>query len=175
MHLNLVDDIHAVLAVDHIDSKPSSAKASCAANPVKVCLIVGVPFHVHREVKVDHQCHLFHIDSCNQQNHKWVYVQLQTWRSCFNVNMTHRSHLWSTRLWSPAPSPCHSCSDRWLQLSAPRPFPHSAMPPGGPLWSGLKSAKKPSCESEEKVSAKLNCSYYILSGTFSQKLNILVI
>lgn len=76
MHLNLVDNIHAVLAVDHIDSEPSSAEASCAANPVKVRLIVGIPFQIYREVKVDHECHLFHINSCNRQNRKRV--QLQT-------------------------------------------------------------------------------------------------
>ena len=55
VHLDLVDYIHAVFAVDHVDSKSSFAKTSCAADPVKVCLIVGIPIHVHREVKVDHQ------------------------------------------------------------------------------------------------------------------------
>lgn len=109
MHLNLVDDIHAVLAVDHIDSKSSSAKASCAANPVKVCLIVGIPFHVHREVKVDHQCHLFHIDSCNQQNHKWVYVQLQN---------TEDHVLKLTRL-IDLTSGAHVCGHQHLLLAVP--------------------------------------------------------
>lgn len=63
MHLNLFDDIHAVLAVHHIDSEPSFAEAPRAANPMKVRLIVGVSFHVNWEVKVDHQCHLFNINS----------------------------------------------------------------------------------------------------------------
>lgn len=68
MQLDLFDDIHAVVAVDHIDRESSSAKASCAANPVKVRLIVSLPFPVHWEVKVDHKRHLFHIDTCNQYN-----------------------------------------------------------------------------------------------------------
>lgn len=74
VHLDLVDYIHAVLAVDHVDSKSSFAKTSCAADPVKVCLIVGIPIHVHREVKVHHQWHLFHINACKHQNHKWVEI-----------------------------------------------------------------------------------------------------
>jgi len=47
MQLDLFDDIHAVVAVDHIDRESSSAKASCAANPVKVRLIVSLPAHEH--------------------------------------------------------------------------------------------------------------------------------
>lgn len=63
MHLNLFDNIHALLAVHHIDSKSPLAEASCAANPMKVRLVVGISFHIHWEVKVDHQRHLFHVDS----------------------------------------------------------------------------------------------------------------
>lgn len=55
MHLDLVDDIHAVLAVDHVHGEPSSSKASRAADTVEVRLVVSVPVHVHREVKVHHQ------------------------------------------------------------------------------------------------------------------------
>lgn len=106
MHLDLFDDIHAVLAVDHVNSKSSPAKATCAANPVKVRLIIGVTLHVHWEVKVHHQRHLFHIDPCDQQNHQWFNNELQTQRP---VNACC-SHLWSTHWWSPAPSPCRFCS-----------------------------------------------------------------
>lgn len=70
MHLNLLDDVHAVLAVNHIHCKAPFAKASGAADPVEVRLIVGVPIEVHREVKVHHECHLFHIDSCKQSSAK---------------------------------------------------------------------------------------------------------
>lgn len=63
MHLNLLDDIHAVQAVHHIDSKSPLAEASSAANAMKVRLVVGISFHVHWQVKVDHQRHLFHVDS----------------------------------------------------------------------------------------------------------------
>lgn len=66
VHLNLLDDVHAVLAVNHIHCKAPFAKAPWAADPVEVRLIVGVPIEVHREVKVHHECHLFHIDSCKQ-------------------------------------------------------------------------------------------------------------
>ncbi len=72
MHLNLVDNVHAVFAVNHIDGKSSSAEATRAANPVKVRLIVSVPVHVHRKVKVHHKWHLFHINTCNQKNHRRI-------------------------------------------------------------------------------------------------------
>lgn len=55
MELNLLDEIHAVVAVDHTDSKPSFAEASSAADPVEVRLIVSVAVQVNREVKVDHK------------------------------------------------------------------------------------------------------------------------
>ena len=64
MHLDLVDNIHAVFAVNHVDGKPPPAEASRAADPVKVCLIVGVPIHVHGEVKVHNERHLLDIDTC---------------------------------------------------------------------------------------------------------------
>lgn len=85
MHLDLVDNVHALLAVNHIDSKSSPAKASRSSDPVQVRLTIGVALHVHRKVKVDHQSHLFHVNSCNQQNLEWVYAQLQT---LFNVNLS---------------------------------------------------------------------------------------
>lgn len=40
--LDLPDDLHAVLAVHQIDSKPSFTEASRAADPVKVRVIIGV-------------------------------------------------------------------------------------------------------------------------------------
>lgn len=66
MHFNLLNDFHAVYAVHHVDSKASSAKASCAADPVQVGLVVGVPFQIHREVKIHHKGHLLHINTCKQ-------------------------------------------------------------------------------------------------------------
>lgn len=63
MGLNLVEDIHAVLAVNHSEGKSFFAKAPCAANPVKVCLVVSVPISVHGQIKVDHNRHLLHIDT----------------------------------------------------------------------------------------------------------------
>lgn len=66
MHLDLVDNVHALLAVNHIDSKSPPAKSSRSSNPVQVRLTVSVALHVHRKVKVDHQSHLFHVDSWNQ-------------------------------------------------------------------------------------------------------------
>lgn len=67
MHFNLVDNLHAVFAVNHIDSKPSSAKASSATDPVKVRLVVCVPVHVNRQVEVHHEGHLLHINTCDKQ------------------------------------------------------------------------------------------------------------
>lgn len=66
MHFNLLNNFHALFAVHHVDGKPSSAEAPCTANPVQVCLVVGIPFQIHREVKIDHKRHLLHIDTCKQ-------------------------------------------------------------------------------------------------------------
>lgn len=63
MHLNLIDNIHAALAVHHVHSKPPFPEAPSPANPVKVRLVVGISLEIHWEVKVDHQCHLFHVDT----------------------------------------------------------------------------------------------------------------
>lgn len=71
MHLNLVDDIHAAFAVNHVDGKPSFAEAPCAANPVKVRLVVGVSVHVHGQVEVDHERHLLNVDTFNMATN-WV-------------------------------------------------------------------------------------------------------
>lgn len=65
MHLNLIYNIHAALAVHHVHSKSSFSEASSPANPVKVCLIVSISLQIHREVKVDHQCHLFDVNTLN--------------------------------------------------------------------------------------------------------------
>lgn len=63
MILNLVDDIHAQLTVDQIEGVPPLAKSPGTANPVKVCLVVGIPFSVHGKVKVDHNRHLLHVNT----------------------------------------------------------------------------------------------------------------
>lgn len=54
MILDLLDNIHAVWTVHHVDGKTFFAKTSCAANPVKVCLAVSSPVFVHRKIKVDY-------------------------------------------------------------------------------------------------------------------------
>lgn len=63
MHLNLMYNIHAALAVHHVHSKSPFAEASSAANPVKVCLIVGLSLQIHWQVKVDHQGHLLDVNT----------------------------------------------------------------------------------------------------------------
>lgn len=70
MHLDLVDDVHALFAVHHIDRKPSPAEAPRAANPVEVRLVVGLPVQAHGEVKVDHERHLLHINTWAQHKVK---------------------------------------------------------------------------------------------------------
>lgn len=65
MHLNLFYNIHAVLAVHHINGKSTSAKTAGTANAVKVCVIVSIPVQINWEFEVHHQRHLFHINTCN--------------------------------------------------------------------------------------------------------------
>lgn len=66
MHLYLVDDLHAVFVLHHVDGKSSFTKAPRAADPMQVRLVVSIPLQVRGEVKVDDKCHLLHIDSCRQ-------------------------------------------------------------------------------------------------------------
>lgn len=53
MLLDFVEDVHAHLAVHHIDGQAPFAKPTRAADPVQVCLVVWVTVFVHRQVKVD--------------------------------------------------------------------------------------------------------------------------
>lgn len=53
MFLDSVEDVHAVLAVHHVDGQPALAEAAGAADTVQVGLIVWVPILIHRQVKID--------------------------------------------------------------------------------------------------------------------------
>lgn len=64
MLLDSVQDVHAVLAVHHVHRQAALAKAAGAPDPVQVGLVVRVPVLVHREVKVDDDRHLLHVDPC---------------------------------------------------------------------------------------------------------------
>lgn len=66
MLLDSVEDIHAVLAVNHVYCQAPLAKAACAPNAVQVGLIVWVPVLVHRKVKIDDHRHLFNINTCTK-------------------------------------------------------------------------------------------------------------
>lgn len=66
MLLDSVEDIHAVLAVNHVYCQTPLAKAACAPNAVQVGLIVWVPVLVHRKVKIDDHRHLFNINTCTK-------------------------------------------------------------------------------------------------------------
>lgn len=63
MLLDPVEDVHAHLAVHHVDGEASFAKTASAANPMQVCLIVRVPILVNWQVKVDHHRNLLHINA----------------------------------------------------------------------------------------------------------------
>lgn len=62
MFLDSVEDVHAVLAVHHVDGQPALAEAAGAANPVQVGLVVWIPILIHRQVKIDNNRHLLHVN-----------------------------------------------------------------------------------------------------------------
>lgn len=64
MLLDSVEDVHAVLAVNHVHCQAPLAKAARAPDPVQVGLVVRVPILVHGEVKVDDDRNLFDINTC---------------------------------------------------------------------------------------------------------------
>lgn len=64
MLLDSVQDVHAVLAVNHVHGQAPLAKAAGAPDPVQVGLIVWVPILVHGKIKIDDDRHLFNIDTC---------------------------------------------------------------------------------------------------------------
>ena len=76
MLLNPGEDVHSKLAVHHVDRQSPFAKPACAANPVQVCLVVRVPFPVHRQVKVYHHGNLLHINTCMGENRRHMYSNL---------------------------------------------------------------------------------------------------
>ncbi len=63
MLLDPVQDVHAHLAVHHVDGQSPFAKSTRAANPVQVCLVVWVTILVYGQVKVDHHGNLLDIDT----------------------------------------------------------------------------------------------------------------
>ena len=66
MLLDSVEDIHAVLAVNHVYSQTPLAKAARAPDAVQVGLVVQIPILVHRKVKIDDNRHLFNINTCTK-------------------------------------------------------------------------------------------------------------
>lgn len=72
MLLDSVEDVHAVLAVDHVHCQAPLAKAASAPDPVQVSLVVRVPILVHRKVEVDDNRHLFNIDTCVKESWRRV-------------------------------------------------------------------------------------------------------
>lgn len=70
MLLDPVEDVHAHLAVHHVDGQASFAKSTRASNPVQVRLVVRVTIFVYRHVKVDHHRNLLYIDAWMQGEKK---------------------------------------------------------------------------------------------------------
>lgn len=66
MLLDSVQDVHAVLAINHVHGQAPLAKAARAPDPVQVGLVVRVPILVHGKIKVDDDRHLLNIDACTK-------------------------------------------------------------------------------------------------------------
>lgn len=62
MFLDSVENVHAVLAVHHVNGQASLAKAASAANPVQVGLVIWISILIHRKVKIDNNRDLLYID-----------------------------------------------------------------------------------------------------------------
>lgn len=62
MFLDSVENIHAVLAVHHVNSQSSLAKATCTSNPMQISLIIWISIFIHRKVKIDNNWDLLYID-----------------------------------------------------------------------------------------------------------------
>ena len=84
MLLNPGEDVHGELAVHHVDGQSPFAKPACAANPVQVRLVVGVPFPVHRQVKVYHHGNLLHINTCVGEDRGYIYSN----HDCSQLSLT---------------------------------------------------------------------------------------
>lgn len=77
MLLNVPENLHALLAVHHVDGKSSLAKSPRSTDPVEVRLIVWIAIFVHRRVKVDHHRHLFDINTCMWPTRIYCKLRLQ--------------------------------------------------------------------------------------------------
>lgn len=62
MFLDSVENIHAVLAVHHVNSQSSLAKTTCTADPVQIRLIIWISIFIHGKVKIDDNRDLLYID-----------------------------------------------------------------------------------------------------------------
>lgn len=75
MLLDFFEDVHVHVA-DHIDGQTPFAKATRAADPVQICLVVWVTIFVHWQVKVDDHRNLLHIDPFSVRKKKDEHKQL---------------------------------------------------------------------------------------------------
>lgn len=77
MFLDSVENVHAVLAVHHVNGQPSLAEAAGAADPVQVGLVVWISILIHRQVKVDNNRDLLYIDPWQKESiglHSFTYL-----------------------------------------------------------------------------------------------------
>lgn len=106
MLLDSVQDVHAVLAVDHVHCQAPLAKAAGAPNPVQVGLIVWVPILVHGKVKVDDNRHLLNIDTCMKED--WGRVRTGDKNRCHHSQATYTNfvckEVWVGQLWDSGTS-----------------------------------------------------------------------
>lgn len=68
MFLDSVENVHAVLAVHHVDGQPSLAEAAGAADAVQVGLVVWIAILIHRQVKIDNNRHLLYINPWQKES-----------------------------------------------------------------------------------------------------------
>ena len=80
MLLDSVENVHAVLAVDHVHGQAPLAKAASAPDPVQVGLVVRVPILVHWKVEVDDNRHLLNVDTCTKE--RWETVRWERTNPC---------------------------------------------------------------------------------------------
>lgn len=62
MFLDSVENIHAVLAVHHVNRQPSLPKATRAPDPVQISLVIWISIFIHRKVKIDNNRDLLYVD-----------------------------------------------------------------------------------------------------------------
>lgn len=90
MLLDSVQDVHAVLAVNHVHRQAPLAKAARAPDPVQVGLVVRIPVLVHGKVKVDDDRYLFNIDTCMKEI--WTGVRMGERNHCHSGHI-HQVHV----------------------------------------------------------------------------------